>query len=184
MLYLKTPSKLVLCHFEILSHCHTFGPLIYGMTHMYVYLVGPLFFLLPRQAHLPGASQQGGKPIGRADARQFIIFFFLLRLFGERARESPCGRDPCFCSMRDVLKTCLDFPPQWSAALLSCQVADCCAGMQWWTTCTRQSSRKESCVYNLSLQIILRKRKWINLQNVTKHIDHCTRTYMYIPYSE
>ena len=75
-------------------------------TYMYVYLVGPLFFLLPRQAHLPGASQQGGKPIGRADARQFIIFFFPLRLFGERARESPCGRDPCFCSMRDVLKTC------------------------------------------------------------------------------
>ena len=34
MLYLKTPSKLVLCHFEILSHCHTFGPLIYGMTHL------------------------------------------------------------------------------------------------------------------------------------------------------
>ena len=35
MLYLKTPSKLVVCHFEILSHCHTFGPLIYGMTQLH-----------------------------------------------------------------------------------------------------------------------------------------------------
>ena len=39
MLYLKTPSKLVLCHFEILSHCHTFGPLIYGMTRVWLKLM-------------------------------------------------------------------------------------------------------------------------------------------------